>query len=67
MAEITGILAANICRQFSFVIITPASTHCLVQNFQLICSQRVNATSHYNDSDSSRCSKWPKDLMVAVV
>ena len=51
MAEITCILAANICRQFLFVIATIASTCCLVQNFQLICySQRVNATSQYNDS-----------------
>ena len=50
MAEITRILAENICGQFFFVIITTASTHCLVQNFQLICySQRVNATSQYND------------------
>ena len=60
MAEITGILAANICGQFFFVIITTASTHCLVQNFQLICySHRVNATSQYNDSGSSRRPKWP--------
>ena len=51
-----------------FVITTTASTRCLVQNFQLICcSQRVNATSQYNDSGSSRCSKWPNDRMVAVV
>ena len=103
MAEITRILAANIRRQFFFVItitvlssaephvlagsnqapeelwcsigharcpdiwlLTPrasaeestitASTRCLVQNFQRICcSQRVNATSQYNDSGSSRC------------
>ena len=68
MAEITRILAANIPRQFFFVITTTASTRCLVENFQLICySQRVNATSQYNDSGSSRCSKWPKDRMVAVV
>ena len=68
MAEITRILAANIPRQFFFVITTAASTRCLVQNFQLICySQRVNATSQYNDSGSSTCSKWPKDRMVAVV
>ena len=68
MAEITSILAANIPRQFFFVITTTANTRCLVQNFQLICySQRVNATSQYNDSGSSRCSKWPKDRMVAVV
>ena len=47
MAEITRILAANIRRQFFFVIATAASTRCLVQNFQLICySQRVNATRH---------------------
>ena len=60
MAEITRILAANICKQFFFVISTAASTRCLVENFQLICySQRVNATSQYNDSGSSRCSKWP--------
>ena len=33
-----------------------------VQNFQLVCySQRVNATSQYNDSGSSKCSKWPND------
>ena len=58
MAEITRILPANIRRQFFFVITTAASTRCLVQNFQLICySQRVNATSQYNDSDSSTCSK----------
>ena len=45
MAKITRILAANIPRQFFFVITTTASTRCLVQNFQLICySQRVNAT-----------------------
>ena len=50
MAEITRILAANIRRQFFFVITTTARTRCLVQNFQLICySQRVNATSQYND------------------
>ena len=48
MAKITRILAANI--------------RCLVQNFQLICySQRVNATSQYNDSGSSTCSKWLND------
>ena len=68
MTEITRILAANIRRQIFFVITTTASTRCLVQNFQLICcSQRVNATSQYNDSGSSRCSKWPNDRMVAVV
>ena len=37
IAEVTRILAANIRRQFFFVITTTASTHCLVQNFQLIC------------------------------
>ena len=53
MAEITRILAVNIRRQFFFVTITTASTRCVVQNFQLICySQRVNATSKYNDSGS---------------
>ena len=68
MAEVTRILAVNIRRQFFFVIITAASTHCLVQNFQLICYlQRVNATSQYSNSGSSRCSKWPNDRMVAVV
>ena len=68
MAKITRILAANTCRQFFFVINTGASACCLVENFQLICySQRVNATSQYNDSGSSRCSKWPNDRMVAVV
>ena len=68
MAEITRILAANIRRQFFFVITTKESTHCLVKNFQLICySQRANATSQYNDSGSSRCSKCPNDRMLAVV
>ena len=58
MAEITRTLAANIRRQFFFVITTTVSTHCLVQNFQLICClQRVNEMSQYNDSGSSRCSK----------
>ena len=47
MAEITRILAGNICRQFFFVITTTASTRCLVKKFHLICySQRVNA--HHN-------------------
>ena len=68
MAEITRILAANICRQFFFVITTTESTLCLVQNFQLICySQLVNATSQYKDSASARCWKWPKGRMPAVV
>ena len=68
MAEITSIFTANIHRQFFFVITTTASTRCLVQNFQLIrYSQRVNATSQYNDSGSSRCSKWPNDRMVTMV
>ena len=69
MAEITCILTANTCRQFLFVITTTArSTRCLVENFQLICySQRVNATSQYDDSGSSRSSKWPNDPMVAVM
>ena len=67
MAEITRILAAKIHRQSFFVVTTTASTPSLVQNFQLICcSQQVNATSQYNDSGSSRCSKWPNDRMVAV-
>ena len=68
MAEITRILGANICRQFSFVITTTASTRGLVENFQLICySHRVNATSQYNDSGTSRGSKWLNDRTVAVV
>ena len=68
MAEITRILAANIRRQCFFVIATATSTRCLVQNFQLICySQRVNATSQYNDSGSSACSKWLNYRMVVVV
>ena len=62
MAEITRILAANIRKQFFFVITTIASTRCLLQNFQLICcSQRVNVASQNNDSGSSRCSKWSND------
>ena len=49
MVEITRILAANIYRQFPFVITTTASTRCLVRNFQLIWySQGVNATSQLN-------------------
>ena len=68
MAEITRILAAKIRRQLFFVITIAVSTRCLVQNFQLICySQRVNATSQYNDSGSSACSKWPNGQMAAVV
>ena len=68
MAEIIRILAANIRRKIFFVISTTASIRCLVQNFQLIChSQRVNATSQYNGSGSSRCSKWPKDGIGAVM
>ena len=61
MAEITHILTVNIPGQFFFVITTRPSTRCLVQNVQLICySQRVNATSQYNDSGSSKTSKMAK-------
>ena len=68
MAKITGILAANICRQFFFVINIAASTRCLVEKIQLICySQRINATSQYNDSGSSSCTKWPNVWIVAMV
>ena len=68
MAEITRILATDIRRQFFFAITTAASTRCLVQSFQLICySQRINATSQYEDSGSTSYSKWPNDRMVAVV
>ena len=50
MAETTRELAASTRWQFFFVASTTASTRCLVQNFKLICySQRVNATSQYND------------------
>ena len=50
MTELNCILAANIRRQFFFVIATTASTRCLAQNFQLICyPQRQNVTSQYND------------------
>ena len=43
-------MAETTRRQFFFVASTTASTRCLVQNFQLICySQRVNATSQYNN------------------
>ena len=50
MAETTCKLAASTRWQFFFVASTTASTRCLVQNFQLICySQRVNATSQYNN------------------
>ena len=61
MVEITHILTAKIRRQLFFVIITTASTHCLVQNFQLICySQRTNATWQYLDSGSSSCLMFSK-------
>ena len=50
MEETTRKLAASTRCQFFFVASTTASTRCLVQNFQLICySQRVNATSQYNN------------------
>ena len=49
MAEIIRILAANIPGQFFFVIITTASTRCLVQNSQLktdfLSSQKPLAAS----------------------
>ena len=60
MAEITCILAANIHREFFFVITTTANTRCLVQNFQL-------AVSKCHSSGSLRCSKLPNDRMVSVV
>ena len=61
MVKITDILAAKIRRQLFFVIITEASTHCLVQSFQLICySQRTNATWQYLDSGSSSCLMFRK-------
>ena len=68
MVEFIRILAANTRGQFSFVIITVASTRCLVENFQAIhCSQRVNSTWKYNDSGSSFSSKLWNDRIVVVV
>ena len=64
MAKITRILAANICKQFFFVINTAASTRYLVENFQLICySQRVNArhnttTMVVQDVQNGRTIGW---------
>ena len=68
MAEITPILAVNTRRQLFFVITTTVSTRCFIGNFQQICySQRVNATSQYDDNSSSSFSKWPNDQMFEVV
>ena len=68
MIEITRMLAANIRRQFFFVITTTASTRCLVENFQLICcSQRVNARWQYDNSGNKKFSKLSNDRLVAVV
>ena len=62
MAKITRILAANIRRQFFFVIATAASTRCLVQNFQLISYlQRVNPrhnTTTVVVQDDGRTMGW---------
>ena len=67
MAEITRILTANIHRQF-FGYHHNSEHSLLGSNFQLICySQRIYAMSQYNDSGSSRCSKWPNDRMVAML
>ena len=50
MAETTRKLAASTRWQFFFVASTTVSIRCLVQSFQLMCySQRVNATSQYNN------------------
>ena len=63
--QLFNILALQVFNTL-IITITTASTHCVVQNFQLICnSQQVNAMSKYNDSASSRCSKWPNVRMVA--
>ena len=50
MAKITRILAANIRRQFFFVITTTVSTRCLVQNFQLQSVSWILAEFCYNRS-----------------
>ena len=68
MAEITRKLAANTRTHIFFVIITAASSRCLVEKFKLICySKRVNARWQYVDGGSSSFSKWPKDRLVTVV
>ena len=68
MAEITRKFALNTRRQLFFVIITSASTRCLVENFRLICySQWVNAMWQYFNSGRSSLSKWLYDRMIAVV
>ena len=56
MAEITRILAANICRQFFFVINTAASTRCLVQNFQLTIHN--TSTVVVQDVQNGRTIGW---------
>ena len=51
----------------NYIKVEPHLVCHLLGNHLLICYlQRVNATSQYNDSGSSRCSKWPNDRMVAV-
>ena len=68
MAETTRKLAASTRLQFFFVASTTASTRCLVQNFQLICySQRVNATSQYNNVVVRVFKMAEPDGIVAVV
>ena len=58
MAEITHKVAANNLMQCFFVIVITSSTHCLVENFQLICySLWLNATWWYIDSASSSYRK----------
>ena len=63
MAGITHILAANIPRQFVFVMATLLGSK-FSTNLLFAASK---CTSQYNDSGSSTCSRWLNDRMVAVV
>ena len=69
MSEITRIFAANICGQFFFVIATTVSTHCLAENFQLICySQRPRyntMTVVVKDVQNGRTIRWLQWLNFA--
>ena len=68
MAEIIHILAANICRQFFFVIITSASTCCLVENFQLanllFAASRVCGVLGNLTDKIFKIALWPNRFFV---
>ena len=66
MTEINRMLTAKIHRQFFLFSPLQRVFAAWFKIFNLLFAASKCHTSQYNDSGSSRCSKWPNNGIVAV-